>query len=156
MNRMKNDRVNIQTSLFEDISENVDDSKSSTFQDNMKLPIHRWYRYTAGFSASWVGSLIEEEKINGRNNIIDPFVGSGTVLVESSFHNVNAYGVESHPYVYKIAKAKLQWRNYDTDELLSQCELVLEKAKKSKILEKKLECTIDDSFYLEVENVINN
>ena len=33
---------------------------------------------------------------------------------------------------------------------------VLEKAKKSKILEKKLECTIDDSFYLEAENVINN
>jgi hypothetical protein len=33
---------------------------------------------------------------------------------------------------------------------------VLEKAKKSKILEKKLECSIDEDFYLEVKNVINN
>lgn len=24
---------------------------SSTFKDNMSLPIHRWYRYSAGFSA---------------------------------------------------------------------------------------------------------
>ena len=31
---------------------------------------------------------------------------------------------------------------------------VLEKAKKTKILEKKLECTIDDSVYEEVENEI--
>ena len=31
---------------------------------------------------------------------------------------------------------------------------VLEKAKKSKILEKKLECTIDEKLYEEVENEI--
>ncbi len=31
---------------------------------------------------------------------------------------------------------------------------VLDKAKKSKILEQKLECTIDDSIYEEIKNVI--
>ena len=31
---------------------------------------------------------------------------------------------------------------------------VLEKAKNSKILEKKLECTIEDSIYEEIKNVI--
>jgi len=31
---------------------------------------------------------------------------------------------------------------------------VLDKAKKSKILEKKLECSIDDSIYEEIKNVI--
>jgi len=124
---------NTQLNMFDGLIENVDDSKSSTFQDNMKLPIHRWYRYTAGFSASWVGKLIEEEKINGRKNIIDPFVGSGTVVVESGFHNVNAYGIESHPYVYKIAQAKLQWRDFDKDELITQCLAVLDNAKSKNI-----------------------
>ena len=33
---------------------------------------------------------------------------------------------------------------------------VLEKARKSKILERKLECTISDEVYEEVKNVINN
>ena len=33
---------------------------------------------------------------------------------------------------------------------------VLNKAKKSKILEKKLECKIDDSIYEEIEKIINS
>lgn len=31
---------------------------------------------------------------------------------------------------------------------------VLEKAKKTKVLEKKLECTIEDSLYEEIKNII--
>ena len=27
---------------------------TSNFLDNMRLPIHRWFRYSAGFSAEWV------------------------------------------------------------------------------------------------------
>lgn len=122
--------IDTQLDLFEgqfDIV--VDDSKSSTFQDNMKLPIHRWYRYTAGFSAAWVGNLIETEKKEGRHNIIDPFVGSGTVALESAFHHVNAYGVESHPYVNKIACAKIQWMKQDYKTLIQACNDVLAKAK---------------------------
>ena len=139
----------MQTFLFDDFFENVDDTKSSTFQDNMKLPIHRWYRYTAGFSASWVGKLIEEEKSNGRKNIIDPFVGSGTILAESAFHNVNAYGIEAHPYVYRIARAKLQWMNCDTDVLLAKCKDVLEEAKSKHITRKEYPTLITKCFPLE-------
>jgi len=32
--------------------------RSGAFGDNMSLPVHRWYRYSAGFSADWVSSLI--------------------------------------------------------------------------------------------------
>ncbi|NET73595.1 MAG: DNA modification methylase, partial [Sphaerospermopsis sp. SIO1G2] len=31
----------------------VHQDNSGTFADNMKLPIHRWFRYSAGFSAAW-------------------------------------------------------------------------------------------------------
>lgn len=96
-------------SLFPEFEVQVKDKTSSTFEDNMKLPIHRWYRYTAGFSAAWVSKVIEEEIQNGRTHIIDPFVGSGTVAIESTKHQVEAFGLESNPYVYKIASAKLQW-----------------------------------------------
>ena len=87
---------------------------STTFQDNMKLPLHRWYRYTAGFSGAWVGSLLDQAKLEGRHKVIDPFAGSGTVMVESMLHGVDSFGVESNPYVYNIAKAKLQWGGYVT------------------------------------------
>ena len=91
----------------------VEQDYTATFADNMKMPIHKWYRYTAGFSASWVSDLIRDEQKNGRTRIIDPFAGSGTVLIESEFAGVESIGVESHPYIYKIARAKLNWNFQD-------------------------------------------
>lgn len=85
-------------------------SNSTTFQDNLKLPVHRWYRYSAGFSAAWVKGLLCREKINGRFNVLDPFAGAGTVLIEGEASGVNAIGVDSHPFVARVAQAKLYWR----------------------------------------------
>ena len=90
---------------------------SSSIADNVRLPIHRWYRYTAGFSAEWVGNLLERETRHGHVNVIDPFAGFGTVLVEGLRHNVNAVGLEANPYVHRIAQAKLSWANMGTDAI---------------------------------------
>jgi hypothetical protein len=83
---------------------------SSTFAANMSLPVHKWFRYTAGFSATWVRSLIEQQKIHQRSRVIDPFAGSGTVLLESELAGVESIGLESQPYIYRIAQVKLDWR----------------------------------------------
>src|SRR5579859_5201832 len=72
---------------------------TSTFSDNMSLPIHRSFRYSAGFSANWVHQLIEQEKLNGRTKVLDPFSGSGTVLLESGLCDVESIGIEAHPFV---------------------------------------------------------
>jgi 16S rRNA G966 N2-methylase RsmD len=101
---------------------------SATFADNMKMPIHKWYRYTAGFSAAWVSELIQEEINNGRTRIIDPFAGSGTVLIESEFAGVESYGVEAHPYIYRIAKTKLNW-NYPAEKFKEEALSLLKIAK---------------------------
>jgi site-specific DNA-adenine methylase len=105
---------------------------SGTFVDNMALPIHRWFRYTAGFSASWVNEVIKAEREQGRLNIIDPFAGSGTVLLEAEFERLNAIGIEAHPYVHRIAEAKLLW-SHPPEDILEKCRKFLERAKKLKI-----------------------
>lgn len=115
--------------LFPEYEIQIKDKTSSTFEDNMKLPIHRWYRYTAGFSASWVSKVIEEELNNGRSHIIDPFVGSGTVAIESTKHKVEAYGLESNPYVYRIASAKLQWNKQSPSHIREVATKLLNFAK---------------------------
>lgn len=108
---------------------------STTFKDNMKLPLHRWYRYTAGFSGAWAGSLIEKWKTEGRRNVLDPFAGSGTVMIESMLHNVDSFGTESNPYVYNIANAKLHWNDFDSDFLMHECLEVLNRARKKEVVD---------------------
>lgn len=89
---------------------------TTTFVDNLKLPIHRWYRYTAGFSAQWAEETIAQEynKANRPSEymVLDPFAGSGTAMLAADQVGVSSVGFESHPLVNKIAATKLAW---DTD-----------------------------------------
>jgi len=51
---------------------------TSTFVDNMRLPVHRWFRYSAGFSAEWVKSVIANVGNTPTPRVFDPFAGSCT------------------------------------------------------------------------------
>lgn len=81
-------------------------SRSGTFIDNLKLPVHRWFRYSAGFSADWVKSVVEETKAT---SLFDPFVGSGTTLLAGDACGIPSEGIESHIFVSRVAEAKLAW-----------------------------------------------
>ena len=84
---------------------------STTFIDNMKLPVHRWFRYSAGFSGRWAESLIAENAGQGDLRVLDPFAGSGTTLIAAENAGVPSYGIEAHPFVSRVAKAKLARRS---------------------------------------------
>jgi len=108
-------------------------ARSGTFTDNMKLPIHRWFRYSAGFSAEWVQSeIIRFESDTGQKaRILDPFLGSGTTSFASCSLGRESYGFDGHPFVARIAKAKNLW-HLDSEEYQDACNTVLEKAKRSR------------------------
>jgi len=100
--------------LCNDFQSRAITERTGTFTDNMKLPIHRWFRYSAGFSATWVEGVIAELK---PKIVLDPFAGSGTVCVAADKLGVNSYGIEAHPFVYRLAQGKLSWE-INTDEFL--------------------------------------
>jgi hypothetical protein len=81
--------------------------RSGSFIDNMQLSVHRWFRYSAGFSAEWANLAIRE---CSSRHVLDPFAGSGTVVLEGERTGVEAIGLEAHPFVARIARAKLHWR----------------------------------------------
>lgn len=96
----------------------------------MSLPIHRWFRYTAGFSSQWVMSEIKKIMKNNKADsltVLDPFAGSGTTLLTCDEMGIKSIGLESHPFVSKIAKTKLLW-NTDIQQLHKYVQGIVEVA----------------------------
>lgn len=79
---------------------------STNFVHNMRLPVHRWFRYSAGFSARWVESLLESSE---GARVLDPFAGSATTLVASQSAGSESIGLDPHPLLSRVSKAKLDW-----------------------------------------------
>lgn len=106
-------KMNIQLEL--PLFDNIETSSSScsklanlsTFVENMQLPVHRWFRYSAGFSSQWVEQVIKTSKNQNKITLLDPFAGSGTTLLVAEKNEVECYGIEAHPFIFRIAKAKL-------------------------------------------------
>jgi len=89
----------------------VSDAASSTFVGNMRLPVHRWIRFSAGFSGAWAHETIAHSSTNGDTRVFDPFAGSGTTLIAAENAGVASYGVEAHPFIFRLARAKLARRS---------------------------------------------
>jgi hypothetical protein len=105
---MAKSKVAEQSMLFDEPAMRRVRARASTFADNLSLPVHRWFRYSAGFSARWVRETIQASLRNGEVRALDPFAGSGTVLLEAKEADVPALGVEAHPFVARVAQAKLR------------------------------------------------
>lgn len=120
--------------LFPDLSSTSDKRAraTSTFIHNMGLPVHRWYRFPAGFSAEWARTLIAHIKqVKGNVVLLDPFGGVGTAVLAGEEAGVRSYGLEAQPFIARIAQAKLLWHT-NVDEFLSFATAVLEEARAGK------------------------
>ena len=101
-----------QLSLFADKTSPIreDTVKSwGTFKDSLRAPVHRWFTYPAGFSYKAVAHSFERFGISKGMSVYDPFMGSGTTNVTAKAMGIDSVGTEAHPFVYEIAKAKMEW-----------------------------------------------
>ena len=105
------------------------DQSPGTFVENMRLPVHRWYRYSAGFGGQWAEEVISHEVGNSEALVFDPFAGSGTTLIAAEQCGVQSRGIDSHPFVARVAKAKLAYRS-SPGEYVNRAGKVLERAKR--------------------------
>lgn len=105
-------------------------ARSGAFGDNMKLPLHRWFRYSAGFSAEWSRSVVERE-IGEKGTVLDPFAGSGTTLLAAQEAGAMCVGLEAHHFVARVAAAKLAWSRVSPTEFLDAAKEMLARARNS-------------------------
>lgn len=99
-----------QAALFDFEEEKPTDTREwGTFRDSLRAPIHNWFTYPAGFSYKAVESSIKTNNVNEGQVIYDPFMGSGTTNLVAKKLAINSYGVEAHPFVYRITRTKMNW-----------------------------------------------
>ena len=89
-----------------------------TFKDSLRAPIHRWFKYPAGYSYRLIETKIRQYGLDENCWILDPFVGCGTTSVVAKTESVNSIGIEAHPFVFEVARTKVFWE-YDLEALES-------------------------------------
>ena len=83
--------------------------KDPAFMENRKAPVHRWVPWIAGFSGSFVDSVLAAYLGHRKSALVlDPFAGVGTTLIQSAIRGHNVVGFEINPYAALAAEAKLK------------------------------------------------
>ena len=123
-----------QLNLLDSLAEASDERpayRSGAFTDNMKLPLHRWFRYSAGFSAEWAEEVIRNVSQGKKIKVLDPFCGSGTTMLAASKVGCPSVGFETHPFIARIASIKTSI-DIDPELLKDRSEKVLSRAIRQK------------------------
>jgi len=87
-----------------------------SFKNNWNKPIHRWYRFHAGCSSEFPEKIIELLRIRKGCTILDPFAGSGTVLVFAKERGIDSIGLDVNPFYVFVASVKTYWE-FDMNHL---------------------------------------
>ncbi|RME87004.1 MAG: hypothetical protein D6770_10505 [Anaerolineae bacterium] len=96
------------------------------FQPNTSAPVHRWSPYVQGFSASFVQRTLDRYREEYEHPVVlDPFVGSGTVVVQAKMNGCPSYGIELNPLLHFIASVKVKTWGTSPQRLLRAADAVL-------------------------------
>jgi len=111
----------------------LDDPQPIQFQPNTNEAVHRWSPYVQGFSASFVQRTLEQYRSDYQRPIIlDPFAGSGTVLVQSKFNGYPSVGIELNPLLHFIASVKVHSWVVSPQKWLKIAKAILQQSKQPK------------------------
>ncbi|MBI5772324.1 MAG: DNA methyltransferase [Verrucomicrobia bacterium] len=79
-------------------------------------PAHDWYRFILSFPPHLVRQYIERFGLGADANVLDPFCGTGTTIVECQKLGLHGIGIEAHPMAYFASTTKIDW-SPDPDQL---------------------------------------
>lgn len=102
--------LNVETKLLSIYKSKMSDnfllSKAVTFQLSKKLPVHSWFQYTQGFSPQIVDYYLDRWGSKKSDVFLDPFVGSGTSLLQCQSRGIKSYGWDISPLSIFLSKVK--------------------------------------------------
>jgi hypothetical protein len=125
------DEIKEQLHLFSDnsttlptLSEKINSSNSLELDDKA---FHSWYRFVLSFPPHLVRHYLNEFKVGAGENVLDPFCGTGTTIVESKLQGKTGIGFEANPFPHFASSVKVDW-DIDPNELVRCASLVASQA----------------------------
>jgi DNA modification methylase len=88
---------------------------------------HQWYRFVLSFPPHLVREYVAKFGLNSHHQVLDPFCGTGTTVVECKKLGIPAVGLEPNPMACFASRTKLEW-NLDPQKLLQHALVVAESA----------------------------
>lgn len=82
---------------------------NNTIQQISDNCVHDWYRFVLAFPDHLVSELITRFNIRRGHTVLDPFVGTGTTLVECKKEGIDSIGVDANPVTAFASKVKTTW-----------------------------------------------
>ena len=89
--------------------------------------IHEWYRFVLSFPPHLVREYLGRFGIAPGQCVLDPFSGTGTVLVECKKNRIGSLGIEGNPMAHLASTVKTDW-GPDPDSLIAHADQVAEAA----------------------------
>lgn len=89
--------------------------------------VHEWYRFVLSFPPHLVRAYLERFGVTHEQRVLDPFCGTGTVLVECKKLGITSAGIEANPMAHFASQVKIDW-GVDPDRLMEHARSVAEVA----------------------------
>lgn len=95
-------------STWQSIVENGDTLDNQSLRKESKYVTHGIHEYKGKFYPQLCKSLLSLSNLKEGSTVLDPFMGSGTTILESYLAGYKAYGCDINPLALKISKAKTE------------------------------------------------
>jgi DNA modification methylase len=82
---------------------------NSLLQQLEDTTVHNWYRFVLSYPDHLVTNLIKRFDIQAAQVVLDPFVGTGTTLVECKKAQISSIGVDANPVAAFASEVKSNW-----------------------------------------------
>jgi DNA modification methylase len=91
-------------------------------------PAHAWYRFVLSFPPHLVRDYLDRFDLTPGHTVLDPFCGTGTVLVEARKRGIDSIGIEANPLAHLASKTKVDW-SPEPEALVDHAEQVAKLAR---------------------------
>lgn len=122
------------------------ESVTKAKRQSTRYSAHGLHEYKGKFNPQIVRAILNIYNIESNSNVLDPFCGSGTTLLESKYIGMNTFGIDINPLAVFIAQTKLSSVDYNLNLLTEFFEKFMSEFNVTKL---NIDHTSERFLYLE-------